>query len=127
MIATDVARLVGMAAEVDPRMPELDADGLRVWFGLLADVSFDVACTALAEHYRTTSDTITPSVFVQAQKTAARRARNAAALEELRRRPPAFNPAARQWQAALSTIDGVTAQVQQADDGTVSLHWGLPS
>jgi hypothetical protein len=91
VIATDVARLVGMAAEVDPRMPELDRDGLKVWFGLLADVPFDVACAALAEHYRSTSDTITPAVLVLAARTARQRARNAEALEELKRRPPAFD------------------------------------
>ena len=93
MIAQDVARLVGMAAEVDPRMPELDSDGLRVWFGLLADVPFPLAAEALVAHYRSTDATITPHVLVTAWKAEQRRARSQAFLEESRRRGPKFDPA----------------------------------
>jgi hypothetical protein len=92
MIAQEVARLLGIASACDPRIPQGDADVLRVWTGLLGDVDFEVAARAVAEHYRATDATITPSVLVAAQRADARRRRNDEALAELKRRPPAFAP-----------------------------------
>lgn len=94
MIAQEVARLLGIASACDPRIPQGDADVLRVWTGLLSDVEFEVGARAVAEHYRATSDTITPSVLVAAQRGEVRRRRNEEAMAELRRRPPAFDPTA---------------------------------
>lgn len=92
MIAQEVARLLGIASACDPRVPQGDADVLRVWTGLLADVEFEVAARAVAEHYRATDATVSPSVLVAAQRAEVRRRRNAEAMAELRRRPPAFQP-----------------------------------
>lgn len=53
------------AALLDPRMKRVDpieqADMAEAWAELLDDVALQAALSALRAHYRTSSDTITPS------------------------------------------------------------------
>lgn len=63
------------AALLDPRMKRVDpteyADMAIAWAEVLDDIPLVVALTALRQHYRVSSDTITPADVVEAARLAA--------------------------------------------------------
>ena len=68
MNAQELARLLGVAATVDPRFPGLEPETLKVWLKFVKDIPFEVAADTMGEHYGRTEDTITPAVLVAGWK-----------------------------------------------------------
>jgi hypothetical protein len=73
--AAEVNVFITRAALLDPRMKRVDpneqADMVIAWADVLDDVPLDVALDALRQHYRSSSDSITPGRVVELANVAA--------------------------------------------------------
>ena len=117
MNGQELARLLGVAATVDPRFPALEPATMAVWFKFVRDIPFEVASDVLGEHYGRTEDTITPSVLVQGWKRWRADAEDRRTLERAR---PEFDATrihrgVDQVIAALAEAKGLPADVAEGE------------
>lgn len=86
MTPAEAAVLLGMAATVDNRKP--DEDAARAWAAMLDGLRFDDCRVAIIEHYRESSDWLTPAL-VRSRVLAIRKRRR---LDHLRDHGPLLPP-----------------------------------
>jgi hypothetical protein len=124
----ELARLLGVAATVDPRFPALEPATLKVWFKFLQDIPFEVAAEVMGEHYGRTEETITPSVLVAGWK---RWRADAVDRRTLERPRPEFDPervhrGVDQVLAALAAAKGLPADVAEGETSWRRLVLAVP-